>query len=138
MSTQPVDKTVSDSDGPQPVLFNQTQSKSSFSGDVYNLSPKDVSKERDESVGTSGFSSSLESRGSSNEGTVNNRPEVVPFSNTDKQSSGYFDQNDVFPKATSPFSESTLLSTSMQMDGFLHGSGLIKGTFFSYGIGEAM
>ncbi|KAG2321383.1 hypothetical protein Bca52824_014596 [Brassica carinata] len=117
VSTQPVDKTVSDSDVP----FNETQAKSSFSGDVYNLSPKDVSKERDESVGTSGFSTSLELRSSSNEGT-----EVVPFSNIDKQSSGNFHQSDGFPKGVSPFSVSTLLSTSKQMDGFLHDNGLIK------------
>ncbi|WZY84310.1 hypothetical protein YC2023_030694 [Brassica napus] len=96
--------------------FNQTQSKSSsFSGDVYNLSfsnvaPKDGSQ-RDESVGTAGFSSSLDLKGSS---TVDNTPEVVPY----KQSSGGF------PKGASPSSGSTLLPTSIQMDGFLHGSGL--------------
>ncbi|CAH8353591.1 unnamed protein product [Eruca vesicaria subsp. sativa] len=137
-STHPVDKTVTDSDGDvvastisngpfshsaqtHHAPFNETQAKSSFSGDVYNLSfsnitPKDVSRERDESMGTSGFSSSLELKGSSNEGTVNNRPQVLPFSNLDKQSSGDFH----LPKGASPFSGSTLLSTSMQMDGFMH------------------
>ncbi|RID72029.1 hypothetical protein BRARA_C03937 [Brassica rapa] len=108
-------QTLAVSDG-HVVAFNQTQSKSSsFSGDVYNLSfsnvaPKDGSQ-RDESVGTAGFSSSLDLKGSS---TVNNTPEVVPY----KQSS------DGFPKGASPSSGSTLLSTSMQMDGFMHGSEL--------------
>ncbi|CAG7883033.1 unnamed protein product [Brassica rapa] len=117
------------SNGPQRVPFNETQSKSSFSGDVYNLSfsnvaPKDGSQ-RDGSVGTAGFSSSLELKGSSNEGTVNNMPEVVPYSNNIyKQSRGNLDQSDGFPKGTSPSSGSTLLPTSIQMDGFLHGSGL--------------
>ncbi|XP_056842201.1 protein BLISTER isoform X2 [Raphanus sativus] len=116
LSTQPVDdKTVTDSDGDvaASTLFNgppprvETQPKS----DVYNLSSKDVSKERgqqDESLSTSGFSSSLELRGGA---------QVVPFSNIDKQSSGSFDQSDGFPKGTSPFSETTLLLTSMQMHG---------------------
>ncbi|KAJ0248961.1 Protein BLISTER [Hirschfeldia incana] len=123
-SNKPLDKTVSDSDGdvvnstmPNGPLSHsaETQSKSSFSGHV----SKDVSKERDESVATSAFSSSLELTGSSSEGTVNNRPDdVVPYSNIVKLSSGNFNQSDGFPKATSPFSESTLLSTS---EGFLHG-----------------
>lgn len=127
LSTQPVDdKTVPDSDGDvaASTLFNgppprvETQPKS----DVYNLSSKDVSKERgqqDESLSTSGFSSSLELRGGA---------QVVPFSNIDKQSSGSFDQSDGFPKGTSPFSETTLLLTSMQM----HGISSRKGTFFLF------
>ncbi|ESQ37215.1 hypothetical protein EUTSA_v100024200mg, partial [Eutrema salsugineum] len=121
---------------------NETHTKSSFSGDVYNLSfSNDGSKERSrkddgqESVGTVGFSSCLELRGSSNDLTVNNRPEVVPYSNIeDKQSSDSFDrastlrESDGFLKGISPFSGSTLLSTSMQMDGFIHGSGLFSST----------
>ncbi|KAF8107392.1 hypothetical protein N665_0122s0034 [Sinapis alba] len=103
------------------VPFTETHTKSSFS----KIARKERSQ-RDESVDyTSGFSSSsLE---------LNNRPQVVPFSNIDKQSSGDFDlpttlrESDGFPKGTSSFSASTLLSTSsMQSDGFIHGSGLIS------------
>lgn len=140
------------------VPSNETHTKSSFSGDVYNLSfsniaPNDGGIERSkkddgqESVGTVDFSSSLELIGSSKDLTVNNRPQVVPYSNIDKQSSGNFDrastlrESDGVPKGTSPFSGSTLQSTSMQMDGFIHGSGLNssrKGTWLSYEIDEVM
>ncbi|KAF8088487.1 hypothetical protein N665_0540s0009 [Sinapis alba] len=106
--------------------FNQTQSKSaSSSGDVYNLYG---GSQRDESVGTSSFSSSSELRGSSNDSTVNNRrPEaVVPFNHIEKQSSGDFNRASTLRENASPFSGSTLLSTSTQLDGFMHGSGLIS------------
>ncbi|KAF3514681.1 hypothetical protein F2Q69_00004222, partial [Brassica cretica] len=42
------------------------------------------------------------------------------------ESSGGFDQRDDFPKGASPSSGSTLLSTSVQMDGFMHGGGSIS------------
>uniref|UniRef100_A0A1J3H389 Protein BLISTER n=1 Tax=Noccaea caerulescens TaxID=107243 RepID=A0A1J3H389_NOCCA len=153
-STQPVEnsqQSVTDSDGDvasimsngpirqsaetHQVSSNENHAKSSFSGDVYILSPDDGSRGRSqkddgqESVGTVGFSSSLELRGSSNELTVNNRPEVVPYSNIDRQSSDIFSrastlrESDGFLKGISPFSGSTLPSTSVQMDGFMHGSG---------------
>ena len=54
------------------------------------------------------------------------------------ESSGGFDQRDDFP---SPSSGSTLLSTSVQMDGFMHGGGSIsstKGTWLSYEIAETI
>ncbi|KAF3546462.1 hypothetical protein DY000_02004918 [Brassica cretica] len=44
------------------------------------------------------------------------------------ESSGGFDQRDGFPKGASPSSGSTLLSTSVQMDGFMHGGGSISST----------
>ncbi|EOA29958.1 hypothetical protein CARUB_v10013061mg [Capsella rubella] len=150
-TTQPVDnsqQSVSDSDGAVSSLPNgplkQSSQVSSYETDVHNLSfsniatPNDGSKERSEkddgqeSVGKDDFSNSLELIGSSKDLTVNNRPEVVPYSNIDKQSSESFGrastlrESDGVVKSTSPFSGSTLLSTSMQMDGFYHGSGLIS------------
>lgn len=162
-TTQPVvdnsQQSVTDSDGVVASMSNgplnqsaetssnETHTKSSFSGDVYNLSfsniaPDDGSKERSkqddgqESLGKVDFSNSLEVIGSLKDLTVNTRPEVVPYSNIDKQSSESFGlastlrESDAVPNDTSPFS-----GTSMQMDGFIHGSGLIssrKGTWLSY------
>ncbi|CAH2052812.1 unnamed protein product [Thlaspi arvense] len=121
------------------AFSNETHTKSSFSGDVYNLSLGGGSKERSQrddgqgSVGAVDFSSSLELRGSSNDLTVNNnRPEVVPYSNIEKQPSDSFNrastlrESDGFSKGTSSFLGNNLLSTSMQMDGFMNGSGLIS------------
>ncbi|XP_020886928.1 uncharacterized protein LOC9319575 isoform X2 [Arabidopsis lyrata subsp. lyrata] len=153
-TTQPVvdnsQQSVTDSDGVVASMSNgplnqsaetssnETHTKSSFSGDVYNLSfsniaPDDGSKERSkqddgqESLGKVDFSNSLEVIGSLKDLTVNTRPEVVPYSNIDKQSSESFGlastlrESDAVPNDTSPFS-----GTSMQMDGFIHGSGLIS------------
>ncbi|CAL9222165.1 unnamed protein product [Arabidopsis halleri] len=153
-TTQPVvdnsQQSVTDSDGVVASMSNgplnqsaetssnETHTKSSFSGDVYNLSfsniaPDDGSKERSkqdygqESVGKVDFSNSLEVIGSLKDLTGNTRREDVPYSNIDKQSSESFGlastlrESDGVPKDTSPFS-----GTSMQMDGFIHGSGLIS------------
>ncbi|KAL0742679.1 hypothetical protein Bca4012_084192 [Brassica carinata] len=110
-SSDRVDVVASISNGPLSQSA-ETQSKSSpSSGDVYNLYD---GSQRDESAGTS---SSLELRGSSNDFTV--RPEaVVPdIINRDEQ----LTESDGFPKGTS-FAGSTLT----QMDGFMHGNGLIS------------
>ncbi|XP_010466807.1 PREDICTED: uncharacterized protein LOC104746950 isoform X2 [Camelina sativa] len=141
---QPVDnsqQSVSDSDGPLASLPNGPLTQvSSNETHVHNLSfsniatPNDASNQDDgqeESVGKVDFSNSLELIGSTKDLTVNNRPDVVPYSNIDKQSSGSFNrastlrESDGVVKGSSPFSGSTLLSTSMQMDGFIHGGGLI-------------
>ncbi|KAL1190503.1 Protein BLISTER [Cardamine amara subsp. amara] len=153
-TTEPVvdnsQRNVTDSDGAVAFMSNgplkqsdetSTNTKSSFSGGVNNLSfsnivandgGKETSKKDDgyESVGKVDFSSSVELIDSSKDLTMNNRPEVVPYSYTDKQSSESFDrastlrENDGVPKDTSPYRGSTVLSSSMQMDGFSYGSGL--------------
>lgn len=160
-TTQPVDnsqQSVSDSDGAVASMSNgplrQSSQVSSNETDVHNLSfsniaTNDGSKKDDgqDSEGKADSSNSLELIGSSKDLTVNNRPEFVPYSNIDKQSSESFDrastlrESDGVPKGTSPFSGSTLLSTSMQMDGFIHGSGLIssrKGIWLSYEVDVVM
>ena len=70
----------------------------------------DGSKERSrqddgqESVGKVDFSNSLELIGSSKDLTVNTRPEVVPYSNIDKQSSESFDRASTLRETASLFS----------------------------------
>ncbi|KAL9292529.1 Protein BLISTER [Arabidopsis thaliana] len=139
-NTQPVDnsqQSVIDSDGAGASISNgplkqsaESTSNETHTKDVYNLSfsntaMDDGSKERSrqddgqESVGKVDFSNSLELIGSSKDLTVNTRPEVVPYSNIDKQSSESFDRASTLRETASLFS-----GTSMQMDGFIHGSGL--------------
>lgn len=170
-TTETVDnsqRNVTDSDGAVASMSNgplkqsdETNSKSSFSGDVNNLSfsntvtndgSKETSKKDDgyESVGKVDFSSSrLELNGLSKDLTVdNNRPEVVPYiSNVEKQSSESFDrasalrENDGVSKGISPFRGNTVLSSSMQMDGFSYGSGLNssrEGMWLSYEVDVIM
>ncbi|CAH8373660.1 unnamed protein product [Eruca vesicaria subsp. sativa] len=116
-TTQPT--VAEDSDGVDvaaaPSMPNETQQQVPFS----ETHTKSESSQRDESVGTANFSSSLELR-------VNNRiPEVVPYSNIiiGKQSSERFE---TLRETDGGTSGSTLLSTSMQMDGFMHGTGLVS------------
>ncbi|VYS58421.1 unnamed protein product [Arabidopsis thaliana] len=139
-NTQPVDnsqQSVIDSDGAGASISNgplkqsaESTSNETHTKDVYNLSfsntaMDDGSKERSrqddgqESVGKVDFSNSLELIGSSKDLTGNTRPEVVPYSNIDKQSSESFDRASTLRETASLFS-----GTSMQMDGFIHGSGL--------------
>ncbi|CAN8258289.1 unnamed protein product [Cochlearia groenlandica] len=142
-STQLVDnrkRTIEDSDGDVASVSNGPSLRQSdeTQGDVCNLSFSNVASSdgreeinRKYDDGHVGFSSSLELRGFSSSGlTLDNRPEAVPYSSLEKLSSGNFGlattprKSDEFPNDTYPFSESNMLSTSMQMDGY--GSGLIS------------